>query len=144
MKTQKHTYKPLPRELTIMPSPIHGLGLFARPDLDREIPVLISSQLIGVSHISSNIFKQDEFILQVMNVDGPFNGSDYKVTRDELFLNGLIRTPLGGWINHSDDANLDFKYLGDGLWGVVANKDIYPGDELTLNYNFTPCGVIKE
>ena len=48
---------------------------------------------------------------------------------------GFIRTPLGGFGNHSDDPNC-FKLLMEesGDWWVGASKDIEPGEELTWKY----------
>ena len=48
---------------------------------------------------------------------------------------GLYRTPLGGFINHSDDPNCD-KYQVKNKWYVVVIKPIMPNEELFLNYTF--------
>ena len=53
---------------------------------------------------------------------------------------GYIRTPLGGFGNHSDDPNC-FKLLMEesGDWWIGANQDIEPGAELTWTYTlYTP------
>ena len=59
-------YKPLPNSLTIKPSKIDGLGLFA-------IKVIPKNTYFGLTHIAVG--------------------------------NHLIRTPLGGFINHSQKPN---------------------------------------
>jgi SET domain-containing protein len=47
---------------------------------------------------------------------------------------GYIRTPLGGFGNHSDDPNC-FKLLMDPeTWWIGAKRDIEPGEELTWTY----------
>ena len=47
---------------------------------------------------------------------------------------GWIRTPLGGFGNHSDDPNC-FKLLMDPeTWWIGAKRDIEPGEELTWSY----------
>ena len=48
---------------------------------------------------------------------------------------GYIRTPLGGFGNHSDDPNC-FKLLMEesGDWWIGASKDIMAGEELTWSY----------
>ena len=48
---------------------------------------------------------------------------------------GHIRTPLGGFGNHSDDPNC-FKLLmrEGGDWWIGAKQDIEPGEELTWQY----------
>jgi len=61
---------------------------------------------------------------------------------------GIIRTPMGGFINHSDDANtvkveLKINESDDPLlkvatkkWNLVALRDIKEGEELTVRYTF--------
>jgi len=60
----------------------------------------------------------------------------------------LIRTPLGGFLNHSDDPNcfktkLRFTNEDDPntkfdykMWNLVAIKNIKEGEELTVTYTF--------
>ena len=45
----------------------------------------------------------------------------------------LYRTPLGGFINHSDKPNIQ-KIEVDGKYYVQTLKDIKKGEELTLKY----------
>ena len=55
----------------------------------------------------------------------------------------IIRTPLGGFINHSGDANcvkvelhmtnVKFDYK---KWNLVTLQDIKEGEELTVRYTF--------
>jgi SET domain-containing protein len=62
--------------------------------------------------------------------------------------NRILRTPLGGFINHANDPNcvkvellmtnhddpdLKFDYK---KWNLVTIKDIQQGEELTLKYTF--------
>ena len=61
---------------------------------------------------------------------------------------GIIRTPMGGFINHSGDANtvkveLKINENDDPLlkiatkkWNLVALQDIKEGEELTVRYTF--------
>ena len=60
----------------------------------------------------------------------------------------IIRTPLGGFINHSNEANcvkvelmmtnqFNIKHQYDyKKWNLVTLKDIKKGEELTLRYTF--------
>ena len=59
----------------------------------------------------------------------------------------LIRTPLGGFLNHSDDPNCEkvkLKFTNEdkapsyvfNKWNLVTIKDIKAGEELTLTYTF--------
>jgi len=53
--------------------------------------------------------------------------------KDRHFANGYIRTPLGGFINHSSMPNCKTLYEGR-LISIIAIRDIKDGDELTLTY----------
>ena len=59
----------------------------------------------------------------------------------------LIRTPLGGFLNHSDDPNCEkakLKFTNEdkdpayifNKWNLITLKDIKKGEELTLTYTF--------
>ena len=55
----------------------------------------------------------------------------------------LIRTPLGGFLNHSDEPNcekakLRFSEKGCSytFWNLVVIKDIEPKEELTIKYEW--------
>ena len=49
-----------------------------------------------------------------------------------------IRTPLGGFINHSDEPNCQRSQVrvkpGYDKWSVMTLEDIEEGEELTLKY----------
>ena len=47
----------------------------------------------------------------------------------------LMRTPLGGFINHDDNPNCD-KVQKDSRFFLTAIRDIKEGDEITLKYTF--------
>ena len=51
-----------------------------------------------------------------------------------------LRTPLGGFGNHSDIPNCDkFKIeesFKGGSWGIRTNKHIYKDEEITWKYTF--------
>ena len=54
-------------------------------------------------------------------------------------INGYVRTPLGGFLNHVEDPNCCLVQMLDWddyrIYHLHATKDIEPGDELTLNYH---------
>ena len=60
------------------------------------------------------------------------------------FGENLVRTPLGGFLNHSDEPNCEkvkLKFTNDknflfNKWNLVTLKDIKEGEELTLIYTF--------
>lgn len=92
-------YRPLPKYLTISPSEIEGLGLFAVEDIPEGVN-------LGISHVD--------------------------------FKNGaIIRTPLGGFYNHSEDPNVErVKMYDDHVisYSLKAIKDIKAGEEITCKY----------
>ena len=87
------TYKPLPDNLELRPSEIHGYGVFALEDIP-------AGQMLGLSHIQSP---------------------------------ELIRTPLGGYINHSMNPNC-IRILEGNRWYLQSIADISDGEEITLMY----------
>ena len=102
-------YKPLPESLTIKPSGIDGLGLFARQDL-------APGTNLGMSHLKIG---------------------------DSIF-----RTPLGGFINHANEANCvkaELRMIDEDIkgheynykkWNLITSQDVKEGDELTVRYTF--------
>ena len=55
----------------------------------------------------------------------------------------IIRTPLGGFINHSSDANcvkVELRMTNEKFdykkWNLIASQDIKKGEELTVRYTF--------
>jgi len=63
-----------------------------------------------------------------------------KIKKDHIF--GLshikvkgetIRTPLGGFYNHSENSNCVKAQRGDE-WYLVAKRDIEPGEEIIVEY----------
>lgn len=93
----KMSYRPLPKSLTIKPSNIDGLGLFATEFIEKNT-------FLGVTHVY-----------------------------DDRFEDGLIRTPLGGFFNHSETPNIELKEEF-GMIGIVTIKDINKGEEITGKY----------
>jgi len=53
--------------------------------------------------------------------------------KDARFEDGWIRTPLGGYINHSDDPNCIIVENEDTL-SLSTNRCIAAGEELTVFY----------
>ena len=66
--------------------------------------------------------------------EGTNLGTSHIKIKDEL-----IRTPLGGFVNHSDDPNcIKTKLHTDNYikYNLVTIKDIAGGEELTVKYTF--------
>jgi len=100
-------YTPLPAGLTINKSTIDGLGVFTTEDIPKG--------LIGVGWVEHE--------------------SAIGAIGEELFPDGYVRTPLGGFINHSKNPNCT-KVVQESL-GVIWVRAMCPllsGDELTIEY----------
>ena len=52
-----------------------------------------------------------------------------------LYDKEIIRTPLGGFYNHSEEPNAK-KYKLDNKYVLVTIKEIKKGDEITVKYTF--------
>lgn len=108
------TYKPLPDFLTIKPSPIHGLGLFATQDIPEGTN-------LGISLIKINKFE-----------------SKYSSIKNSKDSKEIIRTPLGGFYNHSEKPNVRgetiIRHSGDETF-LITTRDIKAGEEITGKYN---------
>jgi len=48
--------------------------------------------------------------------------------------NGYLRTPLGGFGNHSDDPNCNKILMEDGSWWISTSRAIEPEEEITWTY----------
>tara|TARA_Y100000034_G_C6859443_1_gene390973 strand:+ start:973 stop:1458 length:486 start_codon:yes stop_codon:yes gene_type:complete len=55
--------------------------------------------------------------------------------KDDRFEGGYIRTPLGGFVNHSERPNCEWSEK-DGIITMKSIRDIRPGEELTLKYKW--------
>ena len=87
------SYKPLPDNLELKSSSIHGYGVFA-------VEPISQGDYLGMSHINAP---------------------------------ELIRTPLGGYINHSMNPNC-IRIPEGNRWFLQAIADISIGEEITLMY----------
>lgn len=126
------SYKPLPDCLTIKESPIDGLGLFATEDIEwgyRSNPDIPGQMILpthfGPSHVAIT-YKFE-------------NNKEPEVIE-------FVRTPLGGFINHSKTPNLrlvEYDYYPPNykMYYLEVQRDIKAGEELTLDYSRSLCGL---
>lgn len=68
-------------------------------------------------------------------------GISHVVNKD--FKNNLIRTPLGGFINHSKTPNAAIVKKGE-YYHLVALIDLPKNTELTCDYFESDCALQKE
>jgi len=75
---------------------------------------------------------QGLFTTKELEVGCNLGASHYRID------NEFIRTPLGGFINHSDTPNCDRSQIrirpGFDKWNIVVVEKIPAGSELTLKY----------
>ena len=73
--------------------------------------------------------------LGLFAADNLTKGQEFGIThiKDERFQNGYIRTPLGGFFNHSESPNVEAYVDGDFI-RLRALRDISKGEELTAFY----------
>tara|TARA_R110002051_G_scaffold12178_1_gene43094 strand:+ start:42 stop:428 length:387 start_codon:yes stop_codon:yes gene_type:complete len=80
----------------------------------------------------SGIQGQGVFTTRDLNMGCNLGASHYRVGEE------LIRTPLGGFINHSEEPNCHRTQVrikpGFDKWTITVIKNIVVGEELTLKY----------
>lgn len=62
-------------------------------------------------------------------------GTEIGITHvaDDRFENGYIRTPLGGFFNHSEEPNCE-AYVADDFIKLRSLRFIWAGEEITVRY----------
>ena len=86
----------------------------------------------GLTVADSGISGQGEFTNRRLFAGTELGISHYRIDRE------LIRTPLGGFINHADEPNCVRNQIrirpGFDKWKLTVIEDIEEGEELTLKY----------
>ncbi len=107
--------------LAFGPSPIHGIGAFARADLPRDTAV--------IEYVGEKIDKRES--LRRCEANNPF----IFALDDRYDLDGNVAHNPARWVNHSCSPNCDAELRAGGVW-LIANRDIRAGEEITFNYGF--------
>ena len=86
----------------------------------------------GLVVADSGISGQGVFTTRRLDAGTELGESHYRID------NQIIRTPLGGFINHSETPNCVRNQIrirpGFDKWNLVVIEDIEEGEELTLKY----------
>ena len=86
----------------------------------------------GLTVADSRISGQGLFTTRKLVAGTELGISHYRIDGE------YIRTPLGGFINHSDKPNCQRSQVrirrGFDKWNITVMEDIDEGDELTLKY----------
>ena len=101
----KNQYKPLPNGLFIEESTIEESNIDGQGLFTEKF--IHRNTDLGVCHIEMRTYDMDSII---------------------------IRTPLGGFINHSSTPNC-MRIQKDNAWHLVTMGNVLPGEELTLTYS---------
>lgn len=81
------------------------------------------------------------FCIATRLVPGTSLGISHVDTEDtENFFLGKIRTPLGGFVNHSEDPNCELFVEGKYTY-LMVKELITEGEELTLDYRKSKGGL---
>ena len=86
----------------------------------------------GLTIADSRISGQGLFTTRRLVMGTTLGISHYRIDGE------YIRTPLGGFINHSDEPNCQRSQIrvkpGFDKWSIITLEDIEEGEELTLKY----------
>ena len=86
----------------------------------------------GLTVADSGIEGQGLFTTRKLVRGAELGPSHYRIDGE------YIRTPLGGFINHSDEPNCQRSQVrvkpGFDKWSIITLEDIEEGEELTLKY----------
>jgi uncharacterized protein len=103
------------------PSPIHGLGGFARIHLPKGARVMeYRGEKISKSESIERCRRQNNFIFYL---------------DAEHDLDGSVTWNPARLLNHSCAPNCDAEWQNGQIW-IVANRDIAAGEEITFDYGY--------
>jgi uncharacterized protein len=103
----------------IKPSPIHGLGGFAKRDLAPGTRVI---EYVG------------ERITPTESIERCRHGEEYIFRLSgEVHLDGNVAWNPARYLNHSCTPNCEAEFINGKIW-IVAKRAIKAGEELTFDY----------
>jgi SET domain-containing protein len=114
----------------LLPSPIHGLGLFADEDIPAETVIYKIDDLLTVRHAVDFIegWGRPEHVVEYFK--------KYAWKRDGYYYLSLDNDRF---MNHSDTPNTyETQFL------TIALVDIKKGEEITCNYDYLYLGLKPE
>ena len=82
----------------------------------------------------SSIHGQGLFAIENIPIDTDLGVSHIEVVHKNLKAE-ILRTPLGGFINHTSEPNCYRIKIDSKQWIIKTNKNIKDGEELTLKYS---------
>ena len=107
--------------IEIGPSPIHGLGCFARCGIPKGIRV--------IEYVGERIDKRES--LRRCEADNPYI---FSLTQEED-LDGNFEWNRARLLNHSCAPNCEAELVDGRIW-LTTIREVVLGEELTFNYGF--------
>jgi hypothetical protein len=109
--------------IAVQPSPIHGLGGFARVDFSKGARV--------IEYVGERIDKRESARRCRVSNQCIF------YLDDQFNLDGDVPWNLARFLNHSCAPNCEAELLEGRIW-IIARRDITAGEEITFNYGYDP------
>jgi uncharacterized protein len=107
--------------LVFKPSPIHGLGGFARADLPQG--------LLVIEYVGKRLSREE-------TIEGCRQGNEYIFRLDEdTGLDGNVDWNPARFLNHSCAPNCEAELIDGKIW-IVALRDIRCDEEITFDYGY--------
>ena len=108
------------RGLSVMKSAVHGLGCFATVHFPKASPI---AEYVGerITHA------------EAINRMTGANGKHICQLDVEHYIDGSIGGNETRYLNHSCEPNADVS-INDGLLIIFALREIFPGEEVTVDY----------
>jgi len=113
----QHSFKPLPDYLDILPSNIHGKGLFAVKNLEKD------------------------FLLPITHIVNPYNRKELFRTCVGGFINHSQEDPNVIMVvcDYSGATKTEKYEFNPQAYRFKTIRDIKEGEELLIDYRYTPC-----
>lgn len=122
-------------------SAIHNVGVFAKRDIPKGVPIVqYSGQIISKEEASLRL---DSWLPHSLQND---LGIIYNFTlEDGRILDGNVDYNNARFINHSCDENCESIYVRntESMW-IYSKRDIKMGEELTYDYGFSTLESYRE
>jgi SET domain-containing protein len=110
----------LARDLSVMKSPLDGLGCFATARFPKNSPI--------AEYAGERITQREA----MRRLRGP-GGKRISELDADCYIDGSVDGNDTQYINHSCEPNAD-AFIIDGLMIVFALHEILPGEEITVDY----------
>ncbi|ETX07834.1 MAG: hypothetical protein ETSY2_08890 [Candidatus Entotheonella gemina] len=102
-------------------SKIHGIGGFARADIQRGIRIIeYVGPKLAKAEAQAELEKQNSYIFTL---------------DDDYDIDGSVEWNLARFINHGCQPNCEAEIDRDRIW-ILARRSIKAGEELTYNYSY--------